>query len=35
MIDADLIKSSYRINQYGKNSIIASAIDSWNKTKKT
>ena len=30
----NLIKSSYRTNKYGKYSIIASAIDSWNKIKK-
>ena len=27
----NLIKSSYRTNRHGKYSIIASAIDSWNK----
>ena len=30
----NLIKSSYRTNRYGKYSIIASTIDSWNKIQK-
>ena len=33
-IQGNLIKSSYRTNRYGKYSIIASAIDPWNKIQK-
>ena len=30
----NLIKSSYMTNRYGKYSMIASAVDSWNKMQK-